>query len=539
MQTMDLDALLDQLLMQDPTEATRDLSERLAETAWHDMDEAQITRILAAVLPFLSRLAGRLRTSLRQSGLPLSGQGLNQLNALLRIYRNAQLMLNLKLTTMQEQAQDSDSEAYLVRAHQDRVDWAVRSILDCYTAYVDVPSSLYVDLHQLVDLAQLDLAQAHPTGWQGIYHQYVAILTLAMTNPYGMTRDEMEDGYACLMQVGQYIDIVHEQPTRTSRFIDVTGKIMPHIALTPRSDMAASGLFIDVGNLYQPSILATLPPQCRVKVQHLLNRLQFYFVSHAPRARADVPAVTEKLSSLITLGYLSVHHRLERLVRHEHVPTSTMSLAGLDWEGLEQPIRGDVQPLPGADVFKMDIDTTSAGHSVDWDEQAANSAGCQPARALNVPSLWDVVNLSPTGFRLHWRLASNSRAAVDDLLLAELPPSGSEPSALALGVVRWVRHMDATHSTLDMGVQRLCGDVLATYARDHRAAGSRWSKSWPVLALVDEQSVIIQVIVPTLLVEETQEILLMREEHEIHIRLGAVYQTGQGFLIMEAHRVDA
>lgn len=541
MQSMELNALLDQLLMKDPVEATQILSDRLAETAWQDMDETAISAVVSVVLPFLTRLAGRLRGSLRQSGLPLSDRGLSQFNALLRIYRNAQLLLNLKLTALQELIDTDDTDAYMVRAHQERVDWAVRTILDCYMAYVDVPKSLYVDLHQLVDLARIELAEEHAVGWQAIYHQYLAILTLAMTNPYGLTLDEMAEGYDCLILVAPYLDIAHEQPTRTSRFIDVTGKIMPHIALTPRSNMPGAGLFLDVGSLYQPSILASLMPRCQAQIQNLLNRLQFYFVSHMPRTQPTGVGTGAPASSLITLGYLSVHHRLERLNSHDSLPNSTLALAGVDWEGLEQPIRGDVQPMLGIADFKMDIKAPLETGEVAWngDETSRMFSAAHPAH-INEPSSWDIVNLSPTGFRLHWRLAANSRAAVDDLLLAELPAgAGSSAASTAIGVVRWVRHMEEGRSSVDMGVERLPGMAFASYARDYRAAESRWSKTWPVIVLTNEQDVIVRVIVPTTLAEETQEILVMRDEQEIQVHLGAVYQTGQGFLIMEAQRADA
>lgn len=537
MQSKELNALLDRLLMKDPVEAAQILSETLAETAWQDLDEATITECAGLVLPFLTRLAGRLRASIRQSALPLGDRGRGQLDALLRIYRNAQLLLNLKLTALQERVDAADTEEYLVRIHQDRVEWAVQCILDCYMAYVDVPKSLYVDLHQLVDLARIELAEAHAAGWQTIYREYMALLTLATANPYGLVQDEMEESYDCLLALATHIEIVYEEPTRTSRFIDVTGKIMPHIALTPRSQLTGSGMFIDVGGLYQPSVLATLTPPCRIRVQRLLHRLKFYFVSHTPRVEPHSTAGAT--SSLITLGYLSVHHRLERLASQSSLPSPSLALAGVDWEGLEQPIRGAVEAMPDAIDFKMDISApggADAGMSWNGQDDDLARASIRPVH-VHEPCAWDVVNLSPSGFRLHWRLAANSRAAVDDLLLSEMSAE-SVLDPIALGVVRWVRQMANGHSSVDMGVQRLSGEALASYARDFRAADSRWSKTWPVILMIGENAAIIRAIVPTTLVEETQEILVMREEQEIRVRLGAVCQIGQGFLMMEAHRAD-
>lgn len=544
-QSRNMQDFIDQLLLHEPLDAVRMLGDQLADTTWQDMDEPKISATVTALLPFLTRLAGRLRASLRQSGLPLSESGRAQLDGLLRLYRYAQLMLNLKLTALHEQTDESLISEYLVRAHQDQVDWAVRCILDCYVSYVDVPKSLYIDLHQLVDLARVELQNHHPVGWQSIYQHYVAILTLAIVNPYGLTPEEMEDDFNCLIQMGGAIKLVHDQPTPTSRFIDMTGKIMPHIALTPRASLTVQGVFLDVSGLYQPELAINLSPVCQTQLHNLLERLQFYFVGRPQRAELDAAHKEEgEQSCLVTLGFLSVHHRLERLDSADAKPDNTIALAGLDWEGLEQPIRGAVKPLSGVDEFKLDINTGHTKTDVDWDAGVGVHRTGTGARAiLNSPSTWDVVNFSPTGFRFHWRLSSNSHAAVDDLLLVELPRAASAKpvmrTGLAIGVVRWVRHMDAEHKTIDMGVQRLSGTVFASYARDYRAEGNRWSKSWPVIVQFDEHAVLTRVVVASALVVETQEILVMQNEHEVHVRLGAVCQTGQGFLIMEARCVDA
>ena len=540
-QSTDLHGLLDQLLMREPLDAVRLLGEEFVNINWQDRDESEISVIVADFLPFLTRLAGRIRTDLRQSPLPLSDKGRLRIDALLRVYRYAQLMLHLKLNSLTERVDNDFGSEYLVRAHQERVDWTIRIIMDCYLSYVDVPKSLYVDLHQLVDLARGELQEAHPVGWQSIYQCYVAILTLAVINPYGLTREEMEDSYACLIQVGSAIKLVHDEPTPTSRFIDLTGKIMPHLALRTRTNLTESGFFLDLGGLYQPEMTAGLSPVCRSQLYHLLDHLKFFFVGRGDReSQATLPEQSKQHTSLITLGFLSVHHRLERLSQNESHQESTIALAGLDWEGLDQPIRGKVASISGVADFKMDIQTGNSKGQVDWDAGVGTGQiSNRHHQPMNEPGTWDVVNFSASGFRFHWRLSSNSHAAVDDLLLAEWPEQDKTGSAMAIGIVRWVRHMDAEHKTIDMGVQRFSGTVFASYARDYRAGETRWSKSWPVIVQLDEHAVPIRIILSTALAVEAQELLVMQEEAEIRLRLGSVCQTGQDFLMMEACRVDA
>ena len=540
-QPTDLHGLLDQLLMREPLDAVRLLGEEFADISWQDRDETEISAIVAEFLPFLTRLAGRIRTDLRQSPLPLSDKGRLRIDALLRVYRCAQLMLNLKLNSLSERVDHDSGREYLVRTHQDRVDWAIRTVMDCYLSYVDVPKSLYVDLHQVVELARSELQEVQPVGWQSIYQHYVAILTLAVVNPYGLTREEMEDSYSCLVQVGGAIELVRDKPTPTSRFIDLTGKIMPHLALTTRGGLTESGVFLDLGGLYHPETTAGLSLVCRSQLYHLLDHLKFFFVGRGEReGQSTLLGQRKQQTSLITLGFLSVHHRLERLSQKKGHHESTIALAGLDWEGLEQPIRGKVAPISGVADFKVDIQTPNLGEEVDWYAGVgARHDGIKHHQSLNEPSTWDVVNFSASGFRFHWRLSSNSHAAVDDLLLAEWPEQDKAGSAMTIGIVRWVRHMDAEHKTIDMGVQRFSGTLFASYARVYQTGDTRWSKRWPVIVQLDQRAVPVRIILATALAVEAQELLVMQEETEMRLALGSVCQTGQGFLMMEAQRVDA
>lgn len=528
----DLLALLDDLVLSPPNEAVRSIGDAFVDLPWQSASPEEINAIAVAYLPFLHKTAVRLRASLRQSGLPLNETSREQWHALLRLYRYAQLLLNLVLTALQEQ--DGESSEYLVRLHQERVEWAIRTLLDGYRVYVDVPRALMADLHQLVELARADLSEHHASGWLSIHRHYVAFLTLAVVNPYGLTPEELEDGYECLIQLGELIHLSQEAPTSTSRFIDLSGKILPHVALTPRAAMASSGVFLDLGRLYEPSALDGLSASCRSTIYGLLERLQFYFSGRSTRSTQTSPSAQ---TSLISLGFLSAHHRLERLEHPDRGGDLSLSLASLDWEGLEPPIRGGVQPLAVEPEFKMDIRTTGLKDELSW--EGVHGAPVLPVRAVHQAEAWDIVNFSAQGFRFHWRLTGNSQAAVDDLLLAEFPQGTSDRPKLALGMVRWVRHMDAELKTIDMGVQRVPGRLFASYARDARTAGSGWGKNWPVIVLLDDQARPTRAVISTALAVETQTLLVLHEGQEMRLQLGAVCQTGQDFLIMEVERVNA
>ncbi|MFN2382522.1 MAG: hypothetical protein ABR561_08245, partial [Guyparkeria sp.] len=228
-----------------------------------------------------------------------------------------------------------------------------------------------------------------------------------------------------------------------------------------------------------------------------------------------------------------VHHRLLDEMLYSVRASRHLTFSGLDWEGLERPVHGQVKDGPSVHDFKLEIDS-GARDDVDW-EAMPNANGRSASPRLNEPATWDVVNLSERGLRLHWRLADNSRAAVDELILIERDPDeevGGLAAVVGIGIIRWVRHLDQDNRTIDMGVERLPGDWMAYFAHPPEESPHSGG-TWPVLARVDGER-IHQLILPPDLADRGRRGTVIREQGEdVQLDLERVVMVGSHLVVIE------
>ena len=524
----DLETLLERVPVVGPTEAASLLAGFLGRADLEEMSDEALSRLIALIEPQVERTAKALRRSLRQSPLPMTGQARDQLGALFTLYRAAQSLANLQLGL----AQAVDVDQAQATAHRQRVEWAAGLIVDCYQLYVGVPQPLYADLHQFARAACRDLETSQPQAWDEVRDVYVAVLLLAMVNPYALTVEEMAALYPCLREVAGAVEVTAERPTGSARFVDMTGRLAPHIAISGGRANPDGAVYVGVDALYRRETIEGLEAECRVALRGFLRRMQFFLSSREARRHDHLEQqIGER--SLITIGFHSVHHRLLDEMLYSVRASRHLTFSGLDWEGLERPVHGQVKNGPSIHDFKLEIDS-GARDDVDW-EAMPDAGGRQATPRLNEPATWDVVNLSERGLRLHWRLADNSRAAVDELILIERDPddeAGGLAAVIGVGIIRWVRHLDQDNRTIDMGVERLPGDWMAYFAHPAKetphAAGT-----WPVLARIDGGR-IDRLILPPDLADRGQRVTVIREQGEdVEINLERIVMVGSHLVVME------
>ncbi|QGT78066.1 hypothetical protein GM160_03685 [Guyparkeria halophila] len=524
----DLETLLERVPIVGPTEAASLLAGFLGRTDLEEISDEALDGLIARLEPQVERTAKALRRSLRQSPLPMSSQAREQLSALFTLYRAAQSLANLRLGLVEA----GDARQARATAHRQRVEWAARLILDCYQLYVGVPQPLYADLHQFARAACRDLESAQPEAWGEVRDVYVAVLLLAMVNPYALTVEEMAVLYPCLREVGRVVEITADRPGGSARFVDMTGRLAPHIAISGGKANPDGAVYVGVDALYRQETIEGLDAECRLALRGFLRRLQFFLNSREARHHDHLERkIGER--SLITIGFHSVHHRLLDDMLYSLRASQHLTFSGLDWEGLERPVHGQVKDGPSIHDFKLEIDS-GARDDVDW--EAMPDANGRPATPrLNEPATWDVVNLSERGLRLHWRLADNSRAAVDELILIERDPMeevGGLAAVVGVGIIRWVRHLDEGNRTIDMGVERLPGDWMAYFAHpadeSPHAAGT-----WPVLARLEGDR-IDQLILPPDLADRGRRVTVIRERgQDVPLNLERIVMVGSHLVVME------
>ena len=528
----DLQALSERIAIVEPAEAANLLAAFLGRADLEQISDEALAGLIATIEPSIDRTATALRRSLRQSPLPMTDKARAQLSALFTLYRAAQSLDNLQLGLAKSSQGERAAEA-LVSAHRRRVEWAARLILDCYQLYVSVPRPLFADLHQFARAASRDLEDAQPAAWDEIRDVYVAILLLAMVNPYALTVEEMAVLYPCLREVAGEVEITVERPEGSARFIDMTGRLAPHIAVRGGQVDAGAAVYVGVDGLYRRETIEALDAECRVSLRAFLRQLQFFLTSREPRRPEPHDDVIGD-RSLITIGFHSVHHRLLDDMLYSVRASHHLTFSGLDWEGLEHPVQGQVKQSPSIHDFKLEIDT-GAKDDIDW-EARPDAQARRGGPRLNEPASWDVVNLSERGLRLHWRLADNSRAAVDELILIERDPDlevGGLEAVVGLGIIRWVRHLDVDNRTIDMGVERLPGDWRAYFAHPS-GQPSTASGTWPVLARLDDEHVD-RLILPPELADRGEQVTVIREQgDDINLNLERIVMVGSQLVVMEA-----
>ncbi|MGM0517440.1 MAG: hypothetical protein ACQER6_07560 [Pseudomonadota bacterium] len=526
----DLQSLLDRVLMADPVESAGELAGFLAKADLESLNDERLAQLLEQLEPVVERTAVALRRGLRQSPLPMTERARSQLDALFDLYRATQGLDTLRIALARH---EGDGER-LAAAYLRRVESAARLMLDCYTLYVSVPQPLLADLHQFARTATRELERDHPEANAEVRDAYIAILLLGMVNPYSLTIDEMTVLYGCLRKVAGEVRVTSRRPGGTARFVDMTGRVAPHVAFSGGQAPSNGGVYVDVERLYDENVAASLESECRVALMTFLNKLHFFLGPREKRVHDPHAGPGER--SLITIGFHSVHHRLLDEMFYSVPASEHLTFSGLDWEGLERPVHGEVSRGPSIRDFKLEMDF---GRKTDLDWEAlpdANGNHSQQMR-INEPAVWDVVNLSERGLRLHWRMADNSRAAVDELILIERDPDeevGGLDAVVGVGVIRWVRHLDEDNRTVDMGVERLPGTWMAYFAYPADSSPQAGG-TWPVLARLDQDKHIDRLIVPPEMPERSRRVTVIREEGEdINMNLERIVMVGSQLVVMEA-----
>ncbi|HSH85546.1 MAG TPA: hypothetical protein VK979_10390 [Guyparkeria sp.] len=525
----DLRALFDRLAVAEPIQAAGLLADFLDRADLEEIGSADLAEAIASLEPRLEQTARTLRHSLRQSFLPITETARAQLDALFALYRAAQSLASLRLELAEASSDPEARMAEMMAAHRLRLEWAARLILDCYQLYVSVPQSLFADLHRFAQPARREASQ--PAAWDGVRDIYVGILLLAMVNPYALTVDEMAVLYPCLREIAGWVEITTERPPGSARFVDMTGQLAPHIAIRGGRAMAGSVVHVGVDALYGDDIAQRLEPECRMALRGFLRRLSFYLTPRETR-RPKHHDSTAGGRSLVTIGFHSVHHRLRDKLPYSMGSSRHFSLLGLDEEEPRRPVHNELRRAPSIHDFKLELDS-STENEINWEARPGADSRHRGPR-LHEPAVWDVVDLSEGGLRLHWRLDGNSRAAVDELILIERD-SGAEvgglPAVIGLGIIRWVRHLDVANRTIDMGVERLAGDWEAGLAHPVSEA---YAGTWPVLARVDGDS-IDRLILPPDLADRGGRLNVIQEQgNDIHLNLERIVMVGSHLVVMEA-----
>lgn len=542
---------MDEQLMVDSIDTVDQFGSQLESISLDRLSRSELIAVSEAAAAFTVKLRGRLAAGFRHEALPLQGKALRKRQALERLCRSVLEIEHARIVDIE--SDDSAEPGAAATSYLRCIEWVSGVIRDRYAAYDEVPRDWLLELHGTFARAQQHLEGVWNERAMQVHAAYVALLLFAMINPYALNRKEMDEMHDCLKRIAHHVKISGTPPSDHARFVDVTGRVMPHVTLSPRAASTTTGMFLDVEPLMDAEVLSTISEACRESVARFVGRLRFHLVQRAPREAKKEIVGTVPVN--MVLGFLDVHYFLERELnaradddRHK-LDMQALSLSGDSESGQQRldPADEDIGGLghfwrrnapKGRKAFSMDIRVEDDGawqsegivtgreDVFQGDEQAV-------ARHLdkNRTDGWQLINISRGGYRLRWRFEQDCHAAVDALVYIQ-PSEDAENTDLhsGLGIIRWVRHV--SDSGLDIGIQRISGAFEAHYARQRNGRSSGFGdRALPILVGLDENKSITRVVLQADSYRPGETILISGIEKTV--TLGHTRMAGEGFVVMD------
>jgi len=539
---MNVDALvkwMSEQLLVDLVGTVREFANRLKQTELGDLSCDELIRLSDAAATFADKVHEKFAFGFRQAALPLSGNTLEQRFASERLYQLVQQIEHARIILTESGccANQRDAATSYLRC----IDWSSRMIRDRYATYDEVPRDWFLDLHSTYARAMENLVDKVSPECALIRDQYVSLLLFAIINPYGLMREEMDEMHSCLLRVAAEVALSGTPPSKNSRFVDLTGRVMPHISLSPRVTSMTNGVFLDVEALMSGEAADALPKSCDEAMVRFVTRLAFHLI---PRENRDAKTTSEReLYILLVSGFRDVHRYIEMQAQARGSKKTKFVLANLSWEG-EEPVSSvhslarDSIEMSGRQGFRMEVeleenDIWRNGGKVIAREDLFGVGGSDlkgDGRKSMEPKQWQLINISQGGYRLRWRFKQDCHAAVDELVLIhELDENEELTNKFNLGVIRWVRKL--VSDGLDVGIERLPGRFESSFVTpiDDDRMGLA---SIPVLAGFDESGKLNR------LVACSGELLpgstVKMSGHLAPVRLERISMVGDGFVVMNA-----
>jgi len=543
---MNVDALVEWMneqLLVDLVGIVREFANRLEQTGLDELSCDELIRLSDSVATFAGKVHEKLAFGFRQAALPLYGNTLEQRFASERLYQLVQQIERARIimTESGRCANQRDAAISYLRC----IDWSSRVIRDRYATYNEVPRDWFLDLHGTFARAMEHLVDSDRPECAAIKDQYISLLLFAIINPYGLMREEMDEMHSCLLRVAAGVTLSATPPSKNSRFVDLTGRVMPHVCLSPRVTSRTNGVFLDVDALISGEATDALPKSCDEAIVRFVNRLAFHLIRRENRDTKTAPE--RELHILLVLGFRNVHRYIEMQAQARVPEKAKFVLADLSWEGEEpaSPVHSVARSssdMSGRQGFRMEVeldenDVWQNEGKVITREDLFGVGGSDlkgDGRKSMEPKQWQLINISKGGYRLRWRFKQDCHAAVDELVLIhELDENDELTNKLELGVIRWVRNLFS--DGLDVGIERLPGRFESRFVTP-KADDRLGVASCPVLAGFDEDGKLKRLVARS--GNPLPGSTVKMSGHFAPVRVGRISMVGDGFVVMNVETVN-
>ncbi|HHQ69010.1 MAG TPA: hypothetical protein ENM98_01705 [Halothiobacillaceae bacterium] len=445
-------------------------------------------------------LIHRLRLSFKQSSVPLSARARKQLFVLLDSLNVSEQLFKLefRLAGTHERYSKGGAEfnearilsvherlnckqEHLLALHHARVRAVSLLILDCFQAYVPVPERLYQHLHKVARQAREYLFHKHHQGWVSVRASYLAILMLAMVNPYALRCEDMEEMLDCLRHLSGYVRLRSEPTESMGRYLDISGRIAPHVAIS-KGYTAGKRIFVDVEELFSDKARNDIDKGCQHQLDRFLARLQLFIIPRKTRKKIKSDQEQDQKPWVwVTAGFYSAHQQLLQQATASGDKINTrLALSGIDWLGTEDsPARKhNSTAAKKHKPLELNLDRTKPAEDLNY--EGIPKGDRTPKVSFNRPRRWELIDVSDGGLRVRWPEKGKCRIQVGDVMFIESEGASAQKiDTFYVAVARWLRHVNEQLDVVDVGVEQFSGQWSAFFAYPEGARMGQ-AESWPV-----------------------------------------------------------
>lgn len=561
----DLRRFIDNLPLANSKESGRMLLARLNMLNRAPLDVQSRYRLLAVILPTITRIVRPLRDTYIASPLPLGHKQQETADLVFQLLTEMSYGYKTVVLDLAQELSNIGKPNWQVIAQPIycAIDYLGCLLAECYSLYRAEPQHIWLELNQLylfaeqktlhnIELKALD--SEHEPEQTTIANQYKRSLVLALANPYHLMQGEankiffgLKDHMRCckLMKMGEEVPKGH-------LFIDLAMDMPPLYTPTISSSVKPTeGRLLDLSNLIH-TMRASLEPVVadgktiiqQNSLGHRMERdakLRWVDAWGTRRERGSHREAKDAPTTLLS-GLTDIHYFLNGCQaftpeQDEQSLLSASRKSGLDSLSLipeeHQPWlhEQDEDPFaaPASQSRSSTFHSSHADHEKEmWHKVFTNasfSTDDPQQEAERTPHGCTIVDANQGGFGLQCSFDSKFPARVGELLASQ---SAENADSWAIGSVRWMRIPGG--SNIELGVRIIAEDARALAGRAVRGIGkgSEYSRCLLVPNL-DPKEHPTTLITPAAVYDVDSVIMLLLDEEIIHVQLTRQLESSSAF----------
>jgi len=499
-------------------------------TAWIESlplgDTEETTKQLYAVLSHLNRVQlpapARLKAMLQMQetfehciqilksqyighSFPLSPRALRSTDRTIAIYSEIAISYKIAAIELQDHNRLFRSKVLSLAIYK-AIDSLNESLMAHYQVYAPEPPRLWNEIHTLYAYAESELlheikikeVQVDSDTQASVLRKYKETLLLALSNPYHLRRNEIENVHHLVKEWATYTKLINPlvSPSGEANFVTCLKLDRPPVELGLIKTLEnESCRFLDTSNLTQHlsylvsqmvdehPLSGTTSPFSKNNNEHLLKQLIDAWDSRGKRSFSRSPAAG---SIDLSVGLNSTHFLIEECNRppvkepEEIVEEDNSGFIDDTKNPLDiNHTTFSIEPIPGEADGEHYWDRNPNSHIRDLTPLAEATNEATEVKPNYTYQPWKALNISAGGYCLLWDHDNSSNAQIGEIVgIKETGQDGG--NTWRIGVVRWMQYL--RHQGLKLGIQILSPNATTIQSRLLKGRASK-KKEYSCLGL--------------------------------------------------------